>query len=567
MRAYCIFLWVCFLTVMQLQAQPKVWKDTTVLNRNYINRSKFQNAFIADCLKNGCYLYQILEVNDHLYFIKGKQFQFAVVRNGLDSIFHEEIFKQDSLMTPNEIFSATEIWKRQMENEGFAFNNVTFEILSQENNTIYLSPKISLGNKVKLDSFLSEKNVLNSNFIRRMAGYKAGDFFSAEKNEQLKQRLHTLNIFSLGEIAIKPYEQNYGLYLSVSKRQRDRINGVLGLANNQNGKLQITGDIDLLANNLLGRGIRFGLNWQNFIPAGQELNSFISIPYLFGINTITEGKFSLQKFDTLFTTLNRGLFFYLPVKANGLFQLGVDYGNTNRIFIDVNEVKNNRALPANPSSHTIQYKLGFTYRNRWLEPFSIQGFEYHFSFGTGTRTIEKDPLLGDISWMGQNGERVFLYDSLEKIGLLKNTIYSFQMQSRHFFPVNSMSTILWSNSVVWNQWPQVYFSDLARFGGIKNIRGFNEQSIFANKFALTGLEYRFILGNSAHIGPAIQFAWAENDYALSNLKKNWYFSTSLVAGLKTGLGIFQFVWALGRDSNLGFNFNNSKFHFGLSNQF
>jgi hypothetical protein len=41
----------------------------------------------------------------------------------------------------------------------------------------------------------------------------------------------------------------------------------------------------------------------------------------------------------------------------------------------------------------------------------------------------------------------------------------------------------------------------------------------------------------------------------------------ITSAIKTGAGILQIVWALGKNSEQSYVLNNSKFHFGISNSF
>ena len=105
------------------------------------------------------------------------------------------------------------------------------------------------------------------------------------------------------------------------------------------------------------------------------------------------------------------------------------------------------------------------------------------------------------------------------------------------------------------------FNELSRFGGINSIRGFEENSIFANLYSVLNTEYRYSLTPSIYIHTIADAAYYEND--LDNLKEK-LFGFGFGFGLVTKAGLLKFNYANGLSENQPFQFNNSKIHISLN---
>jgi outer membrane protein assembly factor BamA len=115
--------------------------------------------------------------------------------------------------------------------------------------------------------------------------------------------------------------------------------------------------------------------------------------------------------------------------------------------------------------------------------------------------------------------------------------------------------------------PRMFFSELSRWGGLNSLRGFNEQSIFANSFHLAMTELRFMTGTAGFIAPFFSVARYVNKTAVGGPAFGMPYSTGIAASVKTAVGILQICWALGSDQGVPPKLNNSKFHMGIGSTF
>jgi hemolysin activation/secretion protein len=112
----------------------------------------------------------------------------------------------------------------------------------------------------------------------------------------------------------------------------------------------------------------------------------------------------------------------------------------------------------------------------------------------------------------------------------------------------------------------LFGNDLFRLGGLNTLRGFNELEFFANQYALSNLEFRWL--------------WSKESYFLLFYDQSFYQiklkniqNSDQPAGLGIGLvlattnGIFRLVYSLGSSATQSFNFNTAKVHFGFTSKF
>ena len=110
----------------------------------------------------------------------------------------------------------------------------------------------------------------------------------------------------------------------------------------------------------------------------------------------------------------------------------------------------------------------------------------------------------------------------------------------------------------------ILFNELYRIGGINDIRGFDEQSLFSSAYVIGTLEYRYHLDKNSFLRMFYDWAYLENK--LTNIGVN---ASGIGAGMQvqTNAGMLQLSYALGKIDNNLFSFQNGKIHFGIINYF
>ncbi len=109
---------------------------------------------------------------------------------------------------------------------------------------------------------------------------------------------------------------------------------------------------------------------------------------------------------------------------------------------------------------------------------------------------------------------------------------------------------------------QILRNELYRMGGLKSLRGFNENFFFAQNYFLSRLELRQYFEQSS-------FLFLFYDQLIFNVFEQWNQPLGLGAGLSlnTNNGLFSFAFALGSSSDIPFDINNTKIHLGYTSRF
>ena len=112
----------------------------------------------------------------------------------------------------------------------------------------------------------------------------------------------------------------------------------------------------------------------------------------------------------------------------------------------------------------------------------------------------------------------------------------------------------------------LFKNEIFRIGGLRTLRGFDEESIFTSTYCIQSLEYRFLFSKNSNILLFAEGAWYENNSSAIYIND---FPYSVGAGInfETKAGILSLNYALGSQLNNAFDVRNGKIHFGLINEF
>ncbi len=453
------------------------------------------------------------------------------------------------------------------ENTGYPFAKARWVPVEESARKLTLQLLLTPGDFYVLDTVETGKAHFSNGFLRRAAGVKTGEAYNHSQMLQLQTRIAALEGFTAQRQQTVLQVENGKLHalLPVNKAARDQVNALVGVATNPDGKVLFTGEAMGRFYNLFKNGVAGSFEWRSFKARSQEMKITAGIPYLLGVPFITNLMVSLEKYDTLYTIFNRGFQLRFPLSARSSLVVGGFFGTRTRIFADVATVKNFRQLPDNPSSRNENFQLGFESSNLTPGEIPTKGYRIRIMGAAGFRRYVQDAQLAAITWVSASGVTENVYDSLKRTGNFRTPQYRLDYDFSGYIPLSRFIVCRLAASGFQFQAPVVYFNELTRFGGIKNVRGFNEQSIFANQMHSATAELHLIAGKAGYIGPFYNAAWFQNQTVGGS--KGVLQGFGIVSGIKTGAGILQIIWAVGKTGQLPFALNNSKFHFGISNTF
>ncbi|MEM9674423.1 MAG: BamA/TamA family outer membrane protein [Bacteroidota bacterium] len=495
----------------------------------------------------------------------GSPFRWAYLQSGnLDPImqaqsgYREELFLQQPFQY-DDFQQLVENCLNYSENHGYPFASVRLKDVKIEGQEISAALDYQSGSLIHF----GELNVVgtervNPEFLEAYLGIRTGSVYSEKKVAQITSRLQLLPYLLLeGPVETRFQNEVADLYLPLSYQPTNQIDGILSVLPDagRDGELLLTGELNILLRNLGRTGKTFSLNWQRLQVASQQLAITYDHPNLLRSPLGIGFNFSLLKEDTLF--LNRNV------------NLNVSYvsGSSQRITA-FGDWRSSRLTGENSfTTETVAPPLadvsiqGGGLRYEWNQVdrllFPRRGYSLSIS-GRGGRksvsfwtqedaqndlltyqTVESDQWAGELSFAQYYmlGSSVGLFHRLRGAGLLDE---------------------------------QLFLNELYRLGGIKSLRGFNDNWFFASQFALSNLELRWLLEPESAI-PSYLFAFY--DQAWLREEYQGYRGVDVPLGIGAGIsvstsaGLFSLVYALGKSQDQELNFSTSKVHFGYISRF
>ena len=445
------------------------------------------------------------------------------------------------------------------ENNGYPFTKIMFDSVALLGNNVTAKLVINKGVAYKLDSLHLLGNAkINTNFLYHYLNVKKGDTFSKEKLNLINQRLLELPYLQQStDWNLSMLSTSYILNLYLQPKRSNQINVLIGFlpANQQlGGKLLLTGEANLNLKNAFASGETILFNWQQFQSASPRLNLGFQKPYIFNSAFGVDFGFELYKRDSTFLNLTArlGLQYILSAKKSG--KISIETFRTNLLTVDTATVIITKKLPdiIDVSNTNLALEYDFNNTNYRLNPRS--GNEFKIGISAGNKSIKKNNTITQLKSQSFNFNN--LYDTLQ--------LNTYQLKIRtsiaHYFLLGKQSVLKTAINAGWYESPSYFRNELFQIGGYKLLRGFNEESIVANKYAVASLEYRYLVGINSYFNGFLDIGTTDNK--VTNLT-NTFIGAGLGLAFETKQGIFNLSFAAGKRNDLPFNFRESKIHLGF----
>lgn len=445
-----------------------------------------------------------------------------------------------------------------LENNGYPFAKISLDSIAIAEEKIQAVLKIDKGPLYHIDSVrLFGPGKISRNFIHRYLNIERGSLFEKDKLGKINQRLLELPYLE----QVQPWDitmLNTGSIVNLYLRQKksNQINVLAGfLPSNQQvgGKLLLTVDANLQLQNAFGSGESVSLVWQQIQPKSPRLHLQYTQPYLFNSPFGTDFLFELYKKDSSFLNINGqfGLLYMLSPNKTG--KVTLQTLRTNVLLVDTFRVKAFKRLPdiADVSSLNLGVDYDFANTNYRFNPRS--GNELTISVSAGNKTIRKNSFITQIKDTSFNYNR--LYDTVK----LKTYQVRLRLKAAQYFKVGKQTVLKTAINTGWYESPSFFRNELFQIGGYRLLRGFDEESIFANKYAVGTLEYRYLVGLNSNFFVFSDFGWSSNRITKQS---NSYLSAGAGLSFETKGGIFNISYAAGKRNDLNFDIKQSKIHLG-----
>lgn len=438
------------------------------------------------------------------------------------------------------------------EDNGYPFATSAFDSITVTDNRFYAAYMVDKGPLIIFDSAEVKGSAkLSRAYLFNYLNLKPGTPYSQSSIRKIRVRLKELPFVT----EARPFELGFTdstarpiFYLQ--QKKASQFNGVIGvLPNNaESGKLYVTGDLRLKLHNVFGRAELLDFNWSNPQPRSQDLKIKFSYPFLFDLPFGVDADLTLFKKDTIFLEFFRQLGIRYYLQGNSSIRAFAGIRSSDLISTVGYEFIS--TLPEYADVRTVQYGLGTTLERIDYRLNPRKGFTTDVSAAAGTRTISKNPKV--------NQE---VYEGLD----LSTTQYRSEITGDLYFPIGGRGVVNVNMLGGWLESPTLFRNELFRLGGLRTIRGFDEQSILASRYFGGRLETRFILDQNSYFLAFFNQAYIENHSDGFSADDPYGFGAGLTFDSK--IGIFSFIYALGSREDNPIEFRSGKIHFGLLNTF
>lgn len=492
------------------------------------------------------------------YITFGPQYKWAYLKNGnIDEGVLSELGYREKLYT-NQPIHYKKVKRMQeklityYENNGYPFAVVKLDSIAISGNSIEAQLWLTKQSEEKIDSIIIKGTLkIAPVYIYSYLGIKPGSPYNEAQLKKVNTRIAELPFLRSSKPATILFTNKFNkLVLYLEKKQASQFDGIIGiLPDNKTGRILFTGDVRLKLQNGLGKGELIDLNWRRLQSQTQDLKLRFVYPFILRTPFGLDYNFKLYKRDTTFLDVNQNL--GLQYMLSGGNYLKLFYANKTATLLSTKGLEYLTTLPANADMQINTYGIGWRYERLDYRLNPRKGLSLAGNMGIGTKSIKKNAQLNPV-----------VYEKLK----LNSTQYTAGFEGNLFIPVLERSTIKAGLQAAFLYNETIFQNELFRIGGLKTLRGFDEESIFASAFSIITLEYRYLLEQNSYL-----YIFGDGAYYESNNVQSFVHDTPIGFGagisFETKAGIFSINYALGKQFDNPIQLKSGKIHFGIVNYF
>ena len=444
----------------------KKHKDTILLNleinilsEHLKNLGYFTNSI--DSIKNKDKEYVA-------FFNLGNKIDNAIIRTSKESEIYLEKFNttENTFSIPIEKLQTTLLKiSTNLDSEGKSFSKVKLKNVTIKNKTLFADLVINPSKKRTINKVIIKGyDNFPKSYLKNYYNIKSTDIFNQEKILEISDASKNLDfVKEIKSPEILFTKDSTLLYMYLKKHKNNSFDGIIGFASKENGELLFNGNLEIQLNNILNTGEKFGLFWNSIGEEKQELKINTTIPYIFNSRFSPELTFSIYKQDSTF--LNSKFDSRIGYHINSKIKLALTYNSE--------KSKNLKENLSNNIETYSNYFLGVQLK------YSVPKNDFFLS---NKFKLDINPSFGN---------RKTTYKTTDQIKLEASISYLWDLNLRSSIFIKNKTGYLNSDSYINNE--------LFRIGGANSIRGFNEQSIFTNKYTFVNLEYRYLTSEKSYL--------------------------------------------------------------------
>ena len=316
--------------------------------------------------------------------------------------------------------------------------------------------------------------------------------------------------------------------------------------------------------NLLGRGERLYMNFENVRPESPRLNVKITYPFILNLPFGFDGAFDYYKRDSTYNEIRLNLGGQYMLGGSDYVKFFWQNYQSNNGVINPLQIINNKKLPATLDVTTNMFGLEGQRQTLDYRFNPRRGFLGILRGSAGIRQVRRNSdILGLKDARNPQFDFAKLYDTVT----LRSFQYRIDLKTDFFLPILQRGALKFgfSSGILLSAAP-ISQNEQYRIGGSRLLRGFDEESLFATRYAVGTLEYRLIIGQNSYL-----YAFSDAGY-IQNFTQAVRVSDTPIgfgAGItfETKVGLFGVTLAVGKQGENPLDFRNVKTHFGYVSLF
>jgi outer membrane protein assembly factor BamA len=505
----------------------------------------------------------------------GDKYQWGSLKT--DSTLMQWISEKDgeNWIQPGKVLNAATLFDAReralilLEENGYPFAAVRLDSSFFLENALHGRLRVERGPLYHIDSILVEGKIrIKRNFLHRYLSIPPGDIYRKSRLEAISQRLSLLGYLK----EARPWQLDLlgtgsTLKLQLEQQRSSRFNLLAGLmpANQQiGGKALLTGEAEIDLKNSFGGGEELSVLWQQIQVKSPRLQLAFRKPYLFNSQLGLDFKFDLLRKDSSFLNLQSRLGIQYMRDPGNLVKIFYQQNNSSLIEVDTNLIKRSRKLPGFLDIRTSNIGMEWQWNRTDYFFNPRKGFEVNLVFSGGLRKIipNSNILQLQSDQLGRPFSFASLYDTLR----LNTAQFRLTTRLNKFTKLGRQATLRTGFQGGWLEGDRLLPNELFQLGGIKTLRGFDEEIFYASRYWIGTLEYRYLIANSSYLFSFIDYGRITRPVS-GMLTGGNYAGIGFGISLETKAGQFNLAYAAGKNRDLPFNFRESKLHFGFVSLF
>lgn len=510
-------------------------------------------------------------------FFLGEKFSWAEIRADSVTQFWLREARLDDLekktrRSPADVFLFEKKLMQHLENQGFAFASVQLDSLEiGENGGLHARLNLRTGPMLFYENPKIEGDAgISKNYLTNLLGIRPGAPYRFSTIEKMPARLRSSPFLDMAASPTVTFTGDRARVNFLLKKKRasrfDFLIGLLprtgGAANPSGGSgVLLTGQATAEFLNPFGQGERIFADFQRLRPETQRLDIEAGWPWVLGSPFGADGRLHLYRRDSTFLEFQAdGGLQYLF--AGGDF-LKIFWENRSSNLLKINEllIKSTRRLPENLDARANTFGLEANLNRLDYRFNPRRGWSAKIRAGAGFRQVLRNE---DILNLGDaQADFSAQYDSLT--GRNTNARTSGKLEFFQPFFKRSTLKIGLAGGGIFSKKP-ILMNEQTRIGGQKNLRGYDEESVFATNWLVGTLEWRLLIGPNSYLAAFGDFGYVEN---LTNRASQFLHPLGLGAGMsfETKAGIFGLSMAVGKPEGGPVDWRAAKVHLGYLSLF